>query len=103
MGEKMKWQNNIKKYRNAKGLTQKQLAELIKDKRENITGWETGRAKPSVEKLSLLAQALGVSLEALVSTSPPKASTKAPFPPYAQLPVEPGQTVAETIKGYRSR
>lgn len=48
------------------GLTQPQLAELLKVSKGIISRWETGYARPSLDRLEPLAKRLGVSIETLL-------------------------------------
>lgn len=48
------------------GLTQPQLAELLKVSKGIISRWETGYARPSLDRLEPLAKRLGVSIEILL-------------------------------------
>jgi transcriptional regulator with XRE-family HTH domain len=46
-----------------KNLTQKQLAERIKDKQSNIARLENGNINPSIEKLIKIADGLNADIE----------------------------------------
>ena len=52
----------IRRLREARGLTQAQLAERIEVSGKAVSKWETGRGLPDISLLSPLASALGVSL-----------------------------------------
>ena len=52
----------IRRLREARGLTQAQLAERIEVSGKTVSKWETGRGLPDISLLSPLASALGVSL-----------------------------------------
>lgn len=99
----------IKDLRNEKGLTQEELGNLISRAKQTVSGYESGDISPNNKMVLKLADIFGVSYDYITGRTdvrndvPPKATTEAPFPPYAHLPVEPGQTVAETIKGYRDK
>lgn len=56
----------LKLLRKEKKITQKELAELINVKRENIAKWETGVNKPTLEGIVNLADFFEVSLDWLV-------------------------------------
>lgn len=58
--------NNIKKLRNQKGLTQKELAEKCNLSRSYLADLERDRYNPSLESLKLIANSLGVSLSFLL-------------------------------------
>ena len=49
-----------------KGITQRQLADAIKVSTGNISDWKAGKAKPSIEVLSRIAEYFGVSIDYLV-------------------------------------
>lgn len=54
---------NIKNARRNKGLTQKQLGDILGVSHSTIAGYESGNAVPSIDKLSTIAKATGVSIE----------------------------------------
>lgn len=56
----------IKKYREAQGLSQEALAEKIFVTRQTISNWETGKSYPDVHSLMLLGGVFNVSLDQLV-------------------------------------
>lgn len=56
----------IKKYREAQGLSQEALAEKIFVARQTISNWETGKSYPDVHSLMLLGGVFNVSLDQLV-------------------------------------
>lgn len=58
---------NIRKARLAAGLTQEELAERSGFSQQYISGLEHGKRNPTIVSLYELAQALGVSHEALVA------------------------------------
>lgn len=58
--------NKIKKMREKRGLTQKELAELIKKKQQHISRWETGLHKPTIEVLKELADILNCQIDDLI-------------------------------------
>lgn len=51
---------NIRKYRTEKGLSQRQLGELVGMTQQQIAQYENGKRKPKLETLDKLAKALGV-------------------------------------------
>jgi putative transcriptional regulator len=60
-------ENRVREVREAKGLTQAQLAELIGVSRKTVNTVENGVFVPSTVIALKLAQALGQSVEALFS------------------------------------
>lgn len=56
----------LKEIRLAKNLTQQQLADMTGIDRPSIARYESGNRYPPIDKLQLLAKALGVSLDILV-------------------------------------
>ena len=51
---------NIRKYRIEKGLSQRELGELVGMTQQQIAQYENGKGKPKLETLDKLAKALGV-------------------------------------------
>ncbi len=66
----------IKTLRKRKGLTQKQLAELLGIKSQSLQQWESGRTTPSSKKFASLANALGVSVNDLINGTLPEEEKK---------------------------
>jgi putative transcription factor len=52
----------LQKARQAKGLTQKQLATLINERQSTVTDYESGKAIPNPAVIVKLNRALGVTL-----------------------------------------
>jgi len=59
--------NPIKVWREYRGLTQQQLADKVKISKAYLSQIETGKRKGSTENLSLIAKALDVSLDEVVT------------------------------------
>ena len=59
--------NTIKTLREAKGLTQAELADQIGVSGKAVSKWETAKGLPDISLLQPLAQALGVSVVELMS------------------------------------
>lgn len=53
--------SRIRKYREERGLGQKQLAELIGVKNNRVSNWEQGLNRPDADILAALCRALQVS------------------------------------------
>lgn len=51
---------NIKRFRISKGITQKQLAEAIGNKPQQISQYENGIRFPKIDKLFSIADVLGI-------------------------------------------
>jgi len=66
---------NLKNIRIAKGLTQQQLADATCIDRALIARYENGTRKPPIEKLQLLADHLGVSVDCLLGREEEKKET----------------------------
>lgn len=61
MTRRIKWQNNIWKYRTRAGLSQKDVADLMGLKSaSHISDWEQGVKQPSLTNTFLLAYALNI-------------------------------------------
>lgn len=75
--------NNVRQLREARGLTQQQMAKISGVPRPTWANLESGAANPTLSVLVRVATALQVSLEELIS--PPRATSK--FYPAASLPV----------------
>jgi transcriptional regulator with XRE-family HTH domain len=72
----MIFSERLKQLRLEKGLTQKEVADLVKVNRVTYTNWEKGNREPSFEKLFLLAESLGTNIDYLLGNSDnPKKST----------------------------
>jgi XRE family transcriptional regulator, regulator of sulfur utilization len=80
---------NIKQLREARGLTQHQMAKASGVPRPTWANLESGAANPTLQVLIKVASALQVSIEELVA--PPRASAR--FFPAASLPVKQRGTV----------
>ena len=58
--------SRIRDFRETRGLTQKELAEIIGVQDAVISNWETGRNRPNVDVLMKLCSALGTSADDLL-------------------------------------
>lgn len=61
-----KFAEKVKELRKEYGMSQKELAELIKVDRSTVAGWETKGRMPDVMLLINVANVFGVSLDSLV-------------------------------------
>ena len=57
---------NIKKMRINRGLTQKQLAELLGVKQSHISRWEAGTYQPNATTLKKMADAMNCYIDDLI-------------------------------------
>ena len=53
--------SRIRRYREERGLSQKQLAEMIGVKNSRVSNWEQGLNRPDADILAALCRALQVS------------------------------------------
>lgn len=65
---------NIKKYRTEKNLTQEQLAEKVYSTKSTISKWESGDITPSIDILKIIAKALEVNVYDLMGEERPISS-----------------------------
>ncbi|MGN0415551.1 MAG: helix-turn-helix domain-containing protein [Agathobacter sp.] len=66
----MSFGNNLKLLRKEKGITQEQLAEMLEVSRQAVSKWESDNGYPETDKLLIIAQELGVSLDYLMDNAP---------------------------------
>lgn len=92
------------------GLTQLQLAEKVRVTENAITQYETGRAVPKPERLQLLGEALGTSMEWLLTGGDQdqiaRAQTSVELAALREIraiPVEHQATALAAIQGIRAR
>lgn len=57
---------NLRKARHSKGATQQMLANQIQFKRQSISDFEIGKAKPGVKTLIKISKALECKVEELI-------------------------------------
>lgn len=62
----MELAGQIKKHRQALGISQEALAEKIHVSRQTISNWETARTYPDVQSLLLLSVAFDISIDELI-------------------------------------
>ncbi len=62
---------HLLKLRQAAGLSQNELAELVGERQSTIAFWETTDAPPRAEALPKLAKALGVTVEDILHVDGP--------------------------------
>ena len=100
--------NRLRECREKTGLTQKQVAVMLKIKGPSVSNWERGKTSPSRENVEQLAKLYGVSMDHLmgiddVLTAFPNAY---PMPAQNHLPIYgaikcgPGGLAMEELLGY---
>lgn len=62
---------NIKEFRRKRGLTQKQLADLLGVSQNAVYNWENGKRQPKLDTLRKISQALGVPVTELINVPDP--------------------------------
>jgi len=62
---------NLKRLREKRGLTQREVAELVGVTPLTLSQWESDRATPTVENLMALADVFRVSMDFLVGRKTP--------------------------------
>ena len=65
---------NIKRYRERAGMTQNDLAQLLRLNQKAVSQWETGETMPSADKLPALARALDCTIDELFADETKAAS-----------------------------
>lgn len=58
--------NQIKHYRNEKGLSQEELAERVYVTRQSISNWENNKNYPDINSLVLLSEVFEISIDNLI-------------------------------------
>ena len=66
----MNFAENLQILRKKHGLTQEGLAEIIGVSRQAVSKWEQGEGYPEAEKLLILADKFGVSIDGLMGLAP---------------------------------
>lgn len=59
---------NIRRIRQERGLTLKQLGDMVGVNEAYIRAYETGRRNPKIKSLEAIAQALAVNVEVLTNS-----------------------------------
>lgn len=62
----MEFGENFKKYRKYAGLSQKQVADMLKVYQSNISDWENNLSRPEYENLIKLAKIYDITIEELL-------------------------------------
>lgn len=66
--------DNLKKYRIASNLSQKQVADALQVAATTYASYEQGKSEPSLERLQEIASILKVTVEKLLSATGPLSS-----------------------------
>lgn len=62
---------HLQELRHRAGLTQEGLAELAQVNPQTVKDWESGRKRPHLDRLPMLAAVLGVGLERMLPSAVP--------------------------------
>ena len=62
----MKFHEKIQNLRKEKGLSQEDLAEMMQVSRQSVSKWESAGAYPETEKLIVLSEIFGVTIDSLL-------------------------------------
>jgi len=57
----------LKELRISKNLSQEELSEILKVRKSSISNWETGKATPTFDMLTKIAQYFGVTIDYLLN------------------------------------
>lgn len=90
-----------------KCITQKQLAANIGTSQGNVADWKSGKSAPSIDKLPLIADYFGVSIDYLLGRSEPAvpsldSESKEILDMYGSLTPEQQNFIKITIQGLLS-
>ena len=69
----MKFHEKLQKRRKEKGLSQEALAEMLNVSRQAVSKWENGQVFPETDKLIVLSEIFGVTVDSLLKDSEIKA------------------------------
>lgn len=58
--------NRLKELREEKGITQKELGNLVNMTKMAVSHWEKGHSEPSISQLIFLSEYFGVTVDYLV-------------------------------------
>ncbi len=58
--------HNIKSFREAKGISQNELAERLSVTRQAVSNWECGKSEPDIDTLHKISDILGITIEELI-------------------------------------
>ena len=67
-----KFNENLRKARTEKKLTQQQVADLLGVAKSTYCQYETGASEPNILRLKKLAKILGINIDTLLGIEPPE-------------------------------
>ncbi len=78
---------HLQELRNRAGLTQEGLSELAQVNPQTVKDWESGRKRPHLDRLPVLASVLGVELDRMLpaTSAPEAAGVEGTLPPEASV------------------
>lgn len=82
----------ISRLRAAHNLSQGDLAEALSVSRQSVSKWETGASVPDLDKLIKLAQLFEISLDELVTGTPPRVTGGSPAAESSPAPAASGRS-----------
>lgn len=62
----MKFNEKLQKLRKEKGMSQENLADLLNISRQSVSKWESGSAYPEMDKLIVISELFGVTMDELI-------------------------------------
>ncbi len=65
----MEFGKRLAAFRKEKGFSQQELADMMETSKTTVTNWETGRFKPTWDKLEILASIFEVNISTLIEGS----------------------------------
>jgi len=72
----MKFNEKLQKMRKEKGLAQEALAEMLDVSRQAISKWESGQAYPETDKLIIVSEIFGVTVDSLLKDGEPQSDSR---------------------------
>jgi transcriptional regulator with XRE-family HTH domain len=96
----------LKAFREAAGLSQRELARQIEERQSNVQYWETTGKLPRSDILLAMAKALGISVEELLGEQKPRRAASPRgrlgqvFDEVSQLPRRQQQKIIEMAEGF---
>lgn len=77
-GLKLQFNNNLRLYRKAKGITQQELANALNIDRSTYSFYEIGKARPKYEVLIAISKIFGVTLDELLGKNDDELKVSSP-------------------------